>query len=437
MLRKLILVVVLLSMVFVPLLPTGRSLATTQTRQPKPAAAGESAPEIQAAYEAAQRDTLLSEQDRVRSAVDTYFHLKYASMVKGISLDLGIVVDASTERGQLLHDYELGRLQYSLHFWRDHKHVTRAYDYRPIYESFNIVGDTATLRVRPLVEMTLEDGGTPHVEVNYGEPHVLGLSLSTTGWRVIADDYLDEMKSVYPIGTDWASLQATYAERMAAARQQWMELSARHGSRSGARDGGVTPLAAHSYYDGNAAAWYANTYTNDSGDCSTANYNSLFYQYATNYPTCNDCTNFASQAIWYGFGGTNDESNVQSHNWPMIQNIGGATNWYGDYYYTNSTWSALSNLHNLIRDNYYYNQPGPQGYDGGLSELANGDLIIQGADGHAMIVAAIYDWNGDGANQYGEVYFSAHTNNRHIRQLLQYVDPSQAYYVFLIMWRQP
>ncbi|MHB1416244.1 MAG: hypothetical protein ACYC1C_13430, partial [Chloroflexota bacterium] len=90
----------------------------TPVAQPEPAIPGVPAPATEAAYRAAQADPSLTEEQKVRSAVDTYFTLRYESYLRDEALDLGIVVDTSSKEGKTLHDYELGRLQYWLQGWR-------------------------------------------------------------------------------------------------------------------------------------------------------------------------------------------------------------------------------------------------------------------------------------------------------------------------------
>lgn len=177
--------------------------------------------------------------------------------------------------------------------------------------------------------------------------------------------------------------------------------------------------------------------THDSADCSTANYNPLFVNYAS---SCNDCTNYASQVVWYGFGGINDENNIQSHNLPMIQSWFGATNWYGDSYTTSATWSAFDNLRNMILDNYYNNKPGVHGYEVSTSGVDLGDVLFWWnglGDKHAMVTTFINDYDHDGITQYDEIYYSGHTLNRRDRWLWAELPESQVHPMHINLWQSP
>ncbi|MDA8219121.1 MAG: hypothetical protein M0Z94_16065 [Dehalococcoidales bacterium] len=54
-------------------------------------------------------------------------------------------------------------------------------------------------------------------EVDAGgtDQHRLELIRGPMGWRLLADDYRDEMKLIHPVGTNWAQLQANLGAQMA------------------------------------------------------------------------------------------------------------------------------------------------------------------------------------------------------------------------------
>lgn len=216
----------------ISLLPPAQQLEDhPDVEQPEPAATGAPAPTIEAACRAAQSDPTLTDEARVRSAVDTYFTLKYESLVRGQALDLAIVVDESTKAGKTLADYELGRLQYSLLWWRELGHLTVAYDYHPAYDAVEVNGNTAVVRIRPLVSLHHDDSGRLYWEPGGFELHTLKLAHGASGWRVTADDYRDEFKTLHPVGTAWAVLQARFPETVAQWRQQQAELRKTQGPR--------------------------------------------------------------------------------------------------------------------------------------------------------------------------------------------------------------
>ena len=76
---------------------------------------------------------------------------------------------------------------------------------------------------------------------------------------------------------------------------------------------------------------YARTYA--------LSYNSNFPSYANDG---GDCQNFGSQCIWYGFGGVNSSTYINSHSTPMIDDgVSSSNSWYhgGTKYDTGSNWA--------------------------------------------------------------------------------------------------
>lgn len=381
----------------------------------------------------AQTDAADSEETRVRSTVDTYFSLKYESRVQGRALDLGIVVDRSELTGKTLYDYEMGRLQYSLMCWQETNTIIVAFNYHPVYDTIEIIGDMAVVYMHPWVDLYHADS-PDRAEEYGGELHILKLVSRPTGWQVVADAYYDEMKVLFPIGTDFVALQVSFAQRMAETRRRWAELEQQYGPRQAVIGGVVTPLVTETY-DRGKASWYGKAYTNNDGSNSTTNYNSLFVNYAGSWA---DCQNFVSQCIWYGFGGVNSAASIQAHFLPMCDNQYGTTNWYADYYSSLRTWDNVSSFYNMIKANYDNNRPGVQGYQGSLSLTWAGDYVVQGDWAHAMIVVGITDYDGDGQTDYNEIYISGHTSNRLNVRLSDLVpDPGQIRYIYVIRFRIP
>lgn len=104
------LAVLLLVSVVQTVLPT-RTAAASLPMPPRP---GEPAPWIEAAYRAAQSNSAASDEERILAAIRAYFNLMAESHILGEALDLGTVIDRSSEAGESLYRYELGRLQYRL-----------------------------------------------------------------------------------------------------------------------------------------------------------------------------------------------------------------------------------------------------------------------------------------------------------------------------------
>jgi hypothetical protein len=137
--------------------------------QPPPLHPGLPAPELEAAYQASQADPNLSDEEKIKVAIQTYFDLKAQSLVLGESLDLGFVIDRSTEAGTDLYNYELGLLQYNLAGWRYGGTPSTECVYTWTYESI----ETADMEGEVILRLSGEyrDPGDPQVSRFGNEPH--------------------------------------------------------------------------------------------------------------------------------------------------------------------------------------------------------------------------------------------------------------------------
>lgn len=140
-------------------------------------------------------------------------------------------------------------------------------------------------------------------------------------------------------------------------------------------------------------------YTDNSGGHEGDNYNNTQFKYFSHK---NDCQNYVSQCIWYGFGGRSSEN----RDLPMN------TYWWADTKGTSSTWNwtSVSRFYNYITNNYKNNNYGIQGYSTTVSVIKEGDFICY--NGHVLLVSAVGDTNGDGINDYHGIKVCAHTTNR-------------------------
>jgi hypothetical protein len=409
-----------------------------ERRQPEPARSGVRAPEIEAAYRAAQADLNASEETRVRAAVDAYFTLKYGSLVRGDALELGSVVDTTALAGKSLRDYELGRLQYSQESWQLCGLAFKAYDYRPVYDRIEVQGQRARVIVHPWVDLTYADVAD-QPDAYGGEQHEFTLERSAGGWKITSEVYDDEFTLSYPRGTNFAALEARLPEMWAALEARWAELAAKHRDDPRSRyrydkDGPVSILGYRSY-DRDLASWYGKTYTDNTGGKSTTYYNKNFvYFYGS------DCQNFVSQCIWYGFGGQNTSTAINNHYLPMVYNISGATCWWADkngacgppYH-----WAAVVAFRDMVTGNYNSDKVGVQAYEGGVSDIWPGDYIGNAGWGHVYIVVGVSDLDGDGLTDYNEIYVSAHTSNRKNYRLNLLEPVPDVHFMYIDTFKNP
>ncbi len=170
--------------------------------QPPPLHPGLPAPELETAYQASQADPNLSDEEKIKAAIQTYFDLKARSLVLGESLDLGFVIDRSTEAGTDLYNYELGLLQCNLAGWRYGGTPSTECVYTWTYDSI----ETADMEAEVMLRLSGEyrDPGDPRVSRFGNEPHAVSLVRSSGGWKLIRDVYDNDWSQIYPRGTDFA-----------------------------------------------------------------------------------------------------------------------------------------------------------------------------------------------------------------------------------------
>lgn len=92
-------------------------------------------------------------------------------------------------------------------------------------------------------------------------------------------------------------------------------------------------------YNPNSAIAYAKMYSefDQNGHLIT---NSVFPYWDEDGKT--NCTNFASQCVWAGFGGNSSSGSLNSYTYPMHQSTAGGSNLYNGWNLTNtSVYSAL------------------------------------------------------------------------------------------------
>lgn len=178
----------------------------------------------------------------------------------------------------------------------------------------------------------------------------------------------------------------------------------------------------YTYNKANAAA-YAYTYTTSkynsvSNPSSTQMTDSRTYwnQNFRHYGPTTDCMNFASQCVWAGFGGSNEQSKISSRLAPM--DTTGSYLWYGAVPGKESTaaWTSCSNFRNYVKgeagtqlpDMYAntYEVNGSASFGSAYYSQMLGAVLHVNSLGHAVVVT---DVNGSGRSN---VLITAHTNDR-------------------------
>lgn len=179
-------------------------------------------------------------------------------------------------------------------------------------------------------------------------------------------------------------------------------------------------------YNHNSAVGYSNQYTTSTGTNTKSYYNSNFEDYTNGG---GDCMNFASQCMFTGFGGS-DDNPINTTAIPMDRQGAG----YYDYWYKGAgTWtgtlsfqgycdnanhnggSSIPKENNLYVDMYTTGPSSAAIYD--YTNRLPGSVIFvkdwEGDYGHAMVVGKV---TGSATSQ---IFVSAHTNDVKLQPLSQ------------------
>lgn len=152
-------------------------------------------------------------------------------------------------------------------------------------------------------------------------------------------------------------------------------------------------------------------------------YNSKF----ANYAEKGDCQNFASQCLWYGFGGTDSKSYIAGKNWPMVTS--GNHQWYqSNAKYdcsSNYSWTSCTNFGNYIKN--CAGKDGPCGtIYSGISKAQVGDLIqyseknSEDEFAHVFVVVSVQGTYG--SRTANDITVCAHTENVSSKKLTTFYD---------------
>lgn len=280
--------------------------------------------------------------------------------------------------------------------------MVSAYSYTPTFESFEIDAASARVALHPTATLRFGNPGRPDQEI-WQELHTLTLVKEKACWKIVNDHYQDEYQWVWPKGTDFEKQLASLPQTLSTLESK--TITPRNDMVQAGEIGIQSSVVS---YNRSNAAWYATTYTDDSGTYSSTPYNPNFIAYATT-----DCQNFMSQCVWYGFGGVNMPENINAHSLPMVDNIPGATSWWASKYGALDSWANVPAFYNMILDNQQNNKIGVHGSAGQLAQTMVGDYMeIPDNGGHVWIVSQIDNVHPNGYTDYDEIHISSHSKNR-------------------------
>lgn len=339
-------------------------------------------------YQSAQANPELSEEDKIKAAIDAYFTLRYEGQKLLQAQDFSPLLDDDTQawvkkekdkRDIELYVATLFDLRYT------------SYKYMLFYDSVAIDNNQATVLLRESHEVFFHADPLEPARMS-DLPHILTLHNKKGAWVVYKDDYQDELSKEMDTVTkeDIKKLvDENYQEDLLRKSSPSRNSSSYSvGAKVLARLS-AHPLALTTYsYSRSSAVTYADTYW--------STYNTTYYVTLTE-----DCTNFVSQAIYAGEGKSPTDTSGMG--------IGGNSNTDWFYVWNNSgsaPWVGTPQQYTFITGNT--NQIGPYGglgtfYDTGLGDIAQ---IKQGSsyDHEGIITVLGPDLTSEKVN--------AHTTNR-------------------------
>lgn len=363
-------------------------------------------------HDSIQSNTSISDKEKIEKLVSTFFTAKADNYKNDDGdIDVSIFFDYSTE-GRINHIRinNLSKLEKGLRkganakISRDKLNIT--------INEIDINNNSASVNVYENYRYTLE--GVNQGESSRGITYNFDFMKKDGKWlisNITSDNEFDNilLSSVnYDVANVFKERLSTKIFHDSKAMEKEAELNKLINNSS---TNFATQSLEYYTYHRDWAGTYARAYSNSShSNSDPLPYNSLFPNYCPN-----DCQNFASQCIWYGFGGTNNSTYINNKEIPMVSSDDRA--WYqsGTKYDNSNTWTAVINFANYISSSSYLTQ-GPMGviYTNDLSCVDVGDTI-QITNGtryyHTYVVSAVTGTLGARTNS--DIWVCAHTANRY------------------------
>lgn len=345
-------------------------------------------------------------EEEVRIVIESYFDTKSELLINNNIDKAGILSSYFFEHTKNKYlDYEIGRIQYFIESNIVSGTNFDVCDFNLEYSNIDVKGTNATIEVKVISD----------VKYNYMDnisiseiPHRITLQNISGNWLIIKDEYMDEFKKLFNMNTNFVN------------EVKKMKTNYKKSSLENIKNKGIVPPntncsnekndsyprivpgdATYNYLSSNRtnAVSYARLWTDNTGTNSDTNYNNNQFKY---FSYGNDCQNYVSQCIWYGFGGRSSSSK----DFPMY------SEWWANTVSTSTTWNwtGTSYFYNEITSNYQNDGYGVQGYATTPSNIQIGDYIY--VTGHVLLVTKANDTDGDGVVEYNELEICAHTSNR-------------------------
>jgi hypothetical protein len=240
---------------------------------------------VVSSYLEAQADSTLSDEDKIKNVIDTYFRLRYESQKLLEPQDFSFLSDDGPKTRNWAQR-EQDKREIELYVASTYRLNYVKYEYFLDYDDIEVENEVeATVRLRESHEVVFE-AIAPEVSKLSGLEHVITLNKTRKRWVIVSDEYQDELTQLMANETKDEIIERVRLNRETELqRAAEFEITGKKGRQATINSG-----AWHAYNRA-AAKTYADTWWNDRNPAWG------------NFDPPNgggDCTNYFSQVIYAG-----------------------------------------------------------------------------------------------------------------------------------------
>ena len=378
--------------------------------------------DIIADYEAAQLNPSLSEDEKIKAAINAYFASRYESQKILNNIDFSPVLENATSTWA---NKEKEKREIEIYIANLFSLRYQTYSYRLEYDTIRITPSEAIVSLRESHEIVFEIL-SPDVSKMSDLKHEIILHKKQNKWVIFKDDYQDELSQLMNHKTKneiILQVNRNYQEDLKLrVTDSNHEAAMSYFSSKTLFSPSYHPLLLNNYgYNRTKARNYADAYWDT--------YNTDWYKTASG----TDCTNYVSQALYAGQGKTPPDTGGMA----TASNRSYQYDWY--YIWNNSgslPWVRVQSQYNFIVNNT--NKIGPAGVrSNNLCSVRLGDIVqlynVNGTaiwDHEAIFVESPYPYCQ--SSSYYKV--NAHTTNRYHYPLSNWAA-YQMRYILIRGWK--
>lgn len=354
-------------------------------------------------YRAVQKNSQLPDEDKIKSAIETYFVTRYEGqkLLEMQSFSILVDDDASSwvkkekdKREIELYVAQLFELSY------------QSYDFQLNYGSIDIQNNKATVSLKESHQVVFQ-AIAPEVSEMSNLEHIITLHQKQDGWVITDDQYSDELTQALAYKS-----KDEIKKQVDENYQQDVERKKNAAASKTLARPIASVLALINYsYNRTAARQYADAHIPTEA-CPTCGYNTAYYK--TELDT--DCANFVSQAIYAGEGKTPPDTS----GFTTSPTRSYTTDWY--YVFNNPAygnngsgsypWIRVVEKYTFITTNT--SKIGPYGFGtSNLCDIGIGDVVQIKNGGVTYDHEGIVVGKGTGCGTLSNTLVDAHTTDRY------------------------